>query len=131
MSAENIQGGLLEEYINSVVTQFGWFWCAGNTMRSIDFCSSDETFLQVKNKSNTENSSSSAIRAGTTIIKWFRLGTKSIHGEKVPDYKGEKLNEIINEHSSDKTKKCSLSEEGYQAFLEKVAQENPEIITDK
>lgn len=32
--------------------------------------------VQVKNRDNTENSSSSAIRQGTTIEKWFRTYSK-------------------------------------------------------
>jgi LL-H family phage holin len=32
--------------------------------------------LQIKNKLNTENSSSSNIREGTNIKKWYRLNTK-------------------------------------------------------
>lgn len=129
MSAENVQGGLLEEYINSVVSHYGWYWCAGNVMRSIDFCSSDGTLLQVKNKSNTENSSSSAIRSGTPIIKWYRLGTKSVSGKKVPDYKWATLNDIINTHSSIKSDHCFMSEKGYQSFLAATAKNNPNIIT--
>ena len=129
MSAENVQGGLLEEYINSVVSHYGWYWCAGNVMRSIDFCSSDGTLLQVKNKSNTENSSSSAIRSGTPIIKWYRLGTKSVSGKKVPDYKWATLNDIINTHSSIKSDHCFMSEKGYQSFLAATAKNNPKIIT--
>lgn len=30
MSAENIQGNLLEEYISNSVHQYGWIWCKGN-----------------------------------------------------------------------------------------------------
>lgn len=68
MSAENIQGNLLEEYISVSTRPYGWIWCNGNVLRAIDFCSSDgAVLLQIKNKSNTENSSSSAIRTGTTI----------------------------------------------------------------
>jgi hypothetical protein len=32
MSAENIQGQLLEEYISVAVVEHGWLWCKGNTM---------------------------------------------------------------------------------------------------
>ncbi len=131
MSAENVQGGLLEEYINSVVSQYGWHWCTGNVLRAIDFCSSDGLVLQVKNKSNTENSSSGAIRKGSPIIKWYRLGTKTIDGNMVPSYKWDSLNKIINAHSSNKSSRCAMSEEGYQAFLKTVVNDNPCLLCDR
>ena len=76
MSAENVQGNLLEEYISVSTRPYGW----------------------IKNKSNTENSSSSNIRQGTTILKWYRLGTRTVRGQKVPTYKWDALNTIINNH---------------------------------
>lgn len=129
MSAENCQGGLLEEYIDTVIAPLGWIWCKGNTLRSVDFCTTDGGYLlQVKNKSNTENSSSSAIRAGTTIEKWYRLGTRTMHGEKVPDYRWGDLNAIIRK----KTGQCAnLSEDGYIAFIRRVVSANRDIITDR
>ena len=132
MSAENIQGNLLEEYISSVVCKYGWYWCAGNILKAVDFCTPNgPTFIQIKNKSNTENSSSSAIRDGTDIQKWYRLGTKTAHGKKVPDYKWKKLNSIINAHSSKPDEECAMSEGLYQAFLNNATKNNPDIITDQ
>ena len=131
MSAENIQGDLLEEYIAINVREFGWLWCKGNIIRAVDFCSADgATYLQVKNKNNTENSSSSAIREGTEIKKWYRLGTSKQGGICFPAYKWESLNEIINANNSS-TKKCNLSEEDYITFVSKVAAENKQIVCDK
>lgn len=131
MSAENIQGDLLEEYIALNVREFGWLWCKGNIIRAVDFCSADgSTYLQVKNKNNTENSSSSAIREGTEIKKWYRLGTSKQGGICFPAYKWESLNEIINANNSS-TKKCNLSEEDYITFVSKVAAENKQIVCDK
>lgn len=131
MSAENIQGDLLEEYIALNVREFGWLWCKGNIIRAVDFCSADgATYLQVKNKNNTENSSSSAIREGTEIKKWYRLGTSKQGGICFPAYKWESLNEIINANNSS-TKKCNLSEEDYITFVSKVAAENKQIVCDK
>ncbi|WP_201751179.1 MULTISPECIES: SinI family restriction endonuclease [unclassified Neglectibacter] len=87
MSAENIQGELLEEYIAENVEDYGWVWCSGNALRAVDFCKRDgSVLLQVKNKNNTENSSSSAIRNGTKIEKWFRLKTKKNNGRPYPSY---------------------------------------------
>lgn len=37
MSAENIQGELLEEYIAENVEDYGWVWCSGNALRAVDF----------------------------------------------------------------------------------------------
>lgn len=77
MKAENMQGALLEEFLDSILSQDGWVWCAGQTLRAIDFCkpvsNSEPLLLQIKNKFNSENSSSSAIRNGTKIQKWNRI----------------------------------------------------------
>lgn len=132
MSAENILGNLLEEYIYNSTEKYGWIWCAGNILRAVDFCMPEgPVYLQIKNKSNTENSSSSAIRTGTNIMKWYRLGTKSRSGIKFPDYKWELLNEIININGNGLLPACNMTEKGYQMFLHDVAVENPQIITDK
>ena len=78
MGAENIIGDLLERYIASVLEPQGWIWCSGSTMKAIDFIcppinnSGIWRCLQIKNRDNTENSSSRAIRNGTSIEKWFR-----------------------------------------------------------
>lgn len=133
MSAENIQGTLLEEYIATEIRKFGWIWCKGNTLRAIDFYYKDKDntiFLQIKNKNNTENSSSSAIRNGTNIEKWYRLATSKQNGACIPTYKWEKLNEIINSHNTTQDK-CTLSEEGYIKFVSKVVDENNHIVTDR
>ncbi len=133
MSAENIQGNLLEEYISVSIRPYGWIWCNGNVLRAIDFCSSDgAVLLQIKNKSNTENSSSSAIRTGTTIKKWYRLGTRSVGGQKLPSYKWELLNNIINAHvTTGIAADCNMSEDSYQEFLRNVTSRNTDIISDK
>ena len=130
MSAENIQGELLEEYIAENVEDYGWLWCSGNALRAVDFCKRDgSALLQVKNKDNTENSSSSAIRNGTEIEKWFRLKTKKKKGIPYPSYEWNKLNDIINRDLEDGQTPCEMSEEDYQNFLDRVATENPDIIT--
>lgn len=80
MAAENMVGALLERYLYSVLKNHGWVWCAGDFVRAIDFIkrNPDGTWiaLQVKNRDNSENSSSSAIRNNTDIIKWFRTYSK-------------------------------------------------------
>ncbi|GIW33655.1 SinI family restriction endonuclease [Meiothermus sp.] len=78
MAAENLLGELLERYIAERLEPYGWVWCAGNTVRSVDFLRQDLSIaLQIKNRDNSENSSSSAIRAGTNIQKWFRIYSKT------------------------------------------------------
>ena len=81
MSAENLVGALLERYIAQTLEPHGWVWCAGDFVRAIDFIKYNQSIklwevVQVKNRDNTENSSSSAIRQGTTIEKWFRTYSK-------------------------------------------------------
>jgi len=77
MASENFIGKILEQYLDSVLKNYGWVWCAGETVKAIDFLKleKDGTWrkLQIKNKSNTENSSSSKVREGTDIEKWFRM----------------------------------------------------------
>lgn len=133
MSAENIQGNLLEEYIAARTRQYGFLWCDGNVLRAIDFCNSDGTFfLQVKNKSNTENSSSSNIREGTSIEKWYRLGTRTRNGIKVPDYKWDYLNALVNTYKTQgrNLPPCAMSENDYQLFLACKAEANHSLITN-
>lgn len=133
MSAENIQGNLLEEYISNRVRPYGFLWCAGNVLRAIDFCNTDgSVLLQIKNKNNTENSSSSNIREGTTIEKWYRLGSRTQNGQILPKFRWEDLNEIINSNKTEgfDLPPCNMSEEDYQDFIRQVATANPNIISD-
>lgn len=136
MSAENILGNLMEEYIASRVKPYGFLWCEGNVLSAIDFCNSDGTFfLQIKNKSNSENSSSSKIREHTEvqIEKWYRLGTRSEKNKKVPTYKWEVLNKFINDHKTMGIglAPCCMTEDDYQNFLQRKASENHSLITNQ
>ena len=88
MSAENILGLILEEYLAENLRHAGWHCAWGETVKSVDFVNRDGKLLQIKNRSNSENSSSSAIRAGTTIEKWYRIKASRI------EYMWENLNEI-------------------------------------
>lgn len=82
MAAENVIGDLLERYLASVLEPHGWVWCSGTMVKAIDFVKPPIStpghwrLLQVKNRDNSENSSSSAIRDGTTIEKWHRTFAK-------------------------------------------------------
>ena len=77
MSAENILGSILEEYIHSKIVKFNWSCCWGNAIKAVDACSIEGKLLQIKNRSNSENSSSSAIRDGTNILKWYRIEART------------------------------------------------------
>ncbi|MDU1821205.1 MAG: SinI family restriction endonuclease, partial [Staphylococcus epidermidis] len=59
----------------------------------------DSVMLQVKNKYNTENSSSSAIRSGTTIIKWNRLNRPDSVDLSKPIPNWESLKELVLTHT--------------------------------
>lgn len=81
MCAENCVGALLERYLDSILRPHGWHWCCGSIVRAVDFLKKDDKgnwlILQIKNRNNSENSSSSAIRQGTEIQKWFRTFSKT------------------------------------------------------
>lgn len=81
MCAENCVGALLERYLDSVLRAHNWHWCCGDFVKAIDFVSKTDdgkwVALQIKNRDNSENSSSSAIRSGTEIEKWFRSFSKT------------------------------------------------------
>ncbi len=130
MSAENVLGNLLEEFIAEKIRDYGWIWCAGNTLKSIDFCNKAGTILlQVKNKNNSENSSSNKIREGTTIKHWYRLSTSKKGGKITPKFKWDKLNEIINSNLPKGKRAINLSEESFQEYIINVVRSNPNIIT--
>ena len=89
--------------------------------------------MQINNKSNSENSSSSSVRKGTTIKKWYRLGTSNQNGVLSPDYKWEKLNKIINtsKKKGSQLPDCSMTEDAFVDFVVNAVIKNPEIITEK
>lgn len=79
MAAENKVGELLEMYLANKLEPLGWVWCSGNFVKAVDFLKYENgnwRLLQIKNRDNTENSSSSQIRNGTNIEKWFRTFSK-------------------------------------------------------
>lgn len=111
MGAENMIGELLERYLASIMEPLGWIWCSGSTVKAVDFIKppafdgGEWTLLQVKNRDNSENSSSSAIRNGTNIKKWFRTFSKKaeFNWMAFPD------NEV----------RQYASEKGFQEFVKK------------
>lgn len=114
MSAENILGLLLEEYLSDTLFEFGWHCCWGETMRSVDFVQGDGRLLQVKNRSNSENSSSSRVRLGTEINKWFRIN--AITGL----YQWDELNEMHQTHE--------FSEDNFREFVLQTLTNNPAAL---
>lgn len=109
MCAENCVGALLERYLDSVLRHYGWVWCCGDFIKAVDFIflgtSGCWEALQIKNRDNSENSSSSAIRNNTNIHKWFRTFSRTgkTNWENLPaGMKGK-----------------GLSEEGFVEFVRK------------
>lgn len=100
MAAENTVGALLERYIASIVEPLGWVWCAGDCVTAVDFIKSADggwATLQVKNRDNSENSSSSKVRVGTQIKKWHRSKSRSseTNWRNFPDLEAARL---LSEH---------------------------------
>lgn len=111
MSAENILGLILEEYLSDNLKDYGWHCAWGETVKSVDFVNENGDLLQVKNRSNSENSSSSAVRDGTEIEKWYRIKADRIQ------YMWDKLNEICGT--------SHLSEESFVEFVKNTLTTNP------
>jgi hypothetical protein len=107
MAAENMVGDLLERYLAKILEPQGWVWCAGSVAKAVDFIKPLDgeqwIALQVKNRDNSENSSSSAIRVGTEIAKWFRTFSRTgkTNWEAFPDINSRDL----------------LSENGFHDFV--------------
>jgi hypothetical protein len=104
MGAENLVGDLLERYLASVLETRGWVWCSGALVKAADFIKPPTRpgeawrLLQVKNRDNSENSSTSAIRAGTVIEKWHRTFSKRI-GSNWGAFPDASLREHLSEDS--------------------------------
>lgn len=113
MQAENALGLLLEEYLATRLEPYGWYCAWGETLKSIDFVHASGTLLQVKNRSNSENSSSASVRKGTTIVKWYRIDaqTGSTHWHQLDALVGD-----------------SVSEEDFLEFVLRTVEANPQLI---
>lgn len=113
MCAENCVGNLLERYLHEQLKDHGWSWCCGDFVRAIDFIFRQDNggwiLLQIKNRDNSENSSSSAIRDGTTIQKWFRSFSKDTKKGRDSWTRWDKLPEEM--------KNYDLSEDGFKNFV--------------
>ncbi len=131
MSAENVGGNLLEEYIAAKIAPFGWIWCRGKILTAIDFCNESCTALfQVKNKSNTENSSGKGFREDRGAPMWYRMRAERRHG--VVETYWENLVKMVRSGATRGTVPDDLMcEADYLAYIDKVAAANPELITDE
>jgi SinI restriction endonuclease len=111
MSAENILGLLLEEFLAEQLADYGWFCGWGEVIRHVDFCHRDGALLQVKNRSNSENSSSSRVRINQPIEKWYRVKAKT--GQTQWSYFNQK-------HDTDR-----FSEEHFVGFIQALLFKHP------
>lgn len=119
MNVENIIGSILEEYLHEKLLQFGWAICWGECLPGVDICNKDGILLQIKNKDNTENSSSSKIRErfrrkiyGKKIDKWKRLIADS----------GNNCWDELNETHLHLDNSNKLSEEDFTTFAKDMVQ---------
>lgn len=93
MTAENIVGDLLERYIARSLESKEWVWVSGSLIKAVDFIRPPTVedplwhALQIKNRDNSENSSSRAIRNGTDIEEWHRTFSKKTgsNWDRFPD----------------------------------------------
>ncbi|BAU44747.1 SinI family restriction endonuclease [Leptolyngbya sp. O-77] len=114
MSAENIQGLLLEEFLAEQLADYGWYCCWGESVRHVDFCNVDGSLLQVKNRSNSENSSSSRVRINRPIEKWYRVDART------GSYRWSYFND---KYSTDR-----FSEENFVTFVQRILSANPNAL---
>lgn len=114
MSAENILGLFLEEYLHENLVDYGWYCAWGETIKSVDFCHEHGRLMQIKNRSNSENSSSSQVRVGTTIEKWHRVDART------GKYMWSDLND---KYSTDK-----FSEADFRRFVVLTIKNNPDAL---
>ena len=115
MQAENIIGALLEEYLAINLEKYRWYCAWGASIKAVDFVSSNQKLLQVKNRDNSENSSSRKVRDGTKIISWYRSKSTKL------EYKWEEINEICGTDNE-------LTEDGFKNFVETCIANNPDCV---
>ncbi len=114
MSAENILGLILEEYLADNLNASGWHCAWGETVKAVDFVNEDGRLLQIKNRSNSENSSSSSVRDGTVIEKWYRIKADRV------EYMWGTLNTLCGT--------THLSEEAFVQFVRDTLTSNPDCL---
>lgn len=115
MTIENLIGDLLEEYLSIKLKENNWFCCWGSTIDAVDFIKPDGSLIQIKNSDNSENSSSSRVRNGTTIQKWKRRKSS-----KADTFYWDELNVLLN--------RKDLSEESFRDFVKTTIEANPDCL---
>ena len=115
MNIENLVGELLEEYLNDKLKSDGWCCCWGSTIDAVDFCKADGTLLQVKNSDNSENSSSSRVRLGTSILKWNRRKST-----KEETFMWAKLETLVG--------RKDLTEDDFRKYVDGIVKTNPNCV---
>ena len=116
MSAENILGLLLEGFLFEKLEPVGWAMAWGETIESVDFCDRNGTLLQIKNRSNSENSSSSKVREGKPIQKWYRVNATT------GAFEWDNLESIIGVHVD------GLTEDEFKNYISRVLAQNPKAL---
>ncbi len=124
MCAENCVGNLLERYLDSQLRTSYWNWCCGEFVKAIDFLGRNDNgewiALQIKNRDNSENSSSSAIRDGTRIQKWFRSFSKDTKKGRVSFTNWQKLPPLMQGYN--------LNENDFKLFVSKYIEEEKKSL---
>ncbi len=124
MNAEKIIGDLLEDYIHTKLEPFGWYCAWGSTLKATDFVVPQNTAKprwQIKNRDNSENSSSKTIREearkeGVNIDLWFHIFSKT----------GETNWPALNDELNIDTENIPiLSEESFRRFVGETIENNP------
>jgi hypothetical protein len=126
MCAENIGGNLLEQYIAEHISPYGWIWCRGKILTAVDFCNESCTCMfQVKNKTNTENSSSKGYRESVGVEVWCRMRESRKNGEIVTYW--PELIKIIQAGAPAGVDVPDdiMSEDDYLIFVKNVAEKTP------
>ncbi|HRH64441.1 MAG TPA: SinI family restriction endonuclease, partial [Bacteroidia bacterium] len=93
----------------------GWCCCWGSTIDAVDFCKKDGSLIQIKNSDNSENSSSSRVRAGTTIKKWYRR-------------KSTKQNTFFWNNLHAMVDRTDLTEDDFRDFVKATVKKNPNCL---
>lgn len=128
MIAENLIGNFLEEFLDEKLKETGWVCCYGETLKYSDFCHHENLILQVKNRDNTENSSSSKIRNNNPRIKmWFRTFSQTGRTN------WENIYSHLKVQSTDSKNRVNgveviLNEEQFHEFVKTRVRKNQNII---
>ena len=116
MTIENNIGELLGRIPGGKIISPGVVLLLGEYDRRSRLCKADGSLLQIKTSDNSENSSSSRVRQGTPIGKWFRRFSR-----RPGVYNWESLNRMLGQPGY-------ISEPDFRSFAEKTIAANPACI---